>query len=66
MNKPIPSDGLQGEGNYEAARRHRKSTEAFVESGRVPEAAEQAEPKTPQEERAMEDAEREGRSHAAK
>lgn len=64
-HEPATDDpALQGEGNYDAARRHRESVETFVESGRVDEAARDAEPKDADEERELEDAEAEGRSHA--
>lgn len=55
---------LQGEGNYEAARRHRESLRDFVESGRVEAAARDAAPKTAQEAQGLRDAERVGASHA--
>ncbi len=57
---------LQGEGNYTAARRHRESAEAFVESGRVEPAARDAAPHDSAEAREMQDAEAAGRSHARK
>lgn len=57
---------LQGEGNYTAARRHRKAEEDFVESGRVEQAAEAAEPRDEQEAQDMRKAEDEGRKHARK
>lgn len=57
-------DGLQGEGNYAAARRHRESVEGFVESGKVDEAALHAEPQTAEEADEMEQAERVGQSHS--
>lgn len=53
---------LQGEGNYAAARRHRKSAEAFVDSGRVDRAAHDAAPKDATEKREMQQAEQEGRA----
>ena len=56
-------DGVQGEGNYEAARKYDEAQRKFVESGRVDEAAKAAAPRSPQEEREMQDAEREGKSH---
>jgi hypothetical protein len=58
------ADGVQGEGDYEAARRHRESAENFVQSGRVAPAAEEAAPADGAEARELEEAEREGRSHA--
>lgn len=64
-DRPVPAPGeLQGEGNYDAARRFRKAEEKFVGSGRVDEAAREAAPRSKDEARQMEDAEREGRSHA--
>jgi len=37
-------DNVHGEGNYEASRQYNKATKAFVESGRVEEAARDAAP----------------------
>jgi hypothetical protein len=36
-------DGIQGEGNYDAARRYRKEQETFARSGKVDQAAHEAE-----------------------
>jgi len=55
---------LQGEGNYTAARRHRKSAERFVESGRVEKAAHDAAPKDPAEQSELQQAEQDGRARA--
>lgn len=55
---------VQGEGDYEAARRFRKAEENFVKSGQVDEAARRAEPKTQKEADELKRAEREGRSPA--
>ncbi len=55
---------LQGEGNYDAARRHRESVEEFVESGQVEGAARDAAPNDEAEAREMEAAEAVGKSHA--
>ena len=57
-------DGLQGEGNYEAARRHRESVEDFVESGKVDDAAREAAPRDAEEADELQEAERIGQSHA--
>jgi hypothetical protein len=47
MSKEKPSDaiGVQGEGNYDAARRHRKDVESFgrEKGDRIPEMAKEAE-----------------------
>ena len=57
---------LQGEGNYTAARRHRQAAEDFVESGKVEEAARDAAPHDPAEQREMQQAEEAGRARAKK
>ena len=60
--KPDPDldPALQGEGNYSAARRHRKSAEAFVKTGKVPRAARAAAPQSPADARELLDAEQAG------
>ena len=64
---PTPEDpALQGEGNYTAARRHRKSLTDFIESGQVDEAARNAQPDSPEEARELQEAEKQGRDHAKK
>lgn len=55
---------LQGEGNYDASRRHRESVEEFVDSGKVNEAAHDAAPKNQAEQDEMKEAERAGKSHS--
>lgn len=55
---------LQGEGNYDASRRHRESVEEFVDSGKVNQAARDAAPKTQAEQDEMNEAERAGKSHS--
>ena len=55
---------VQGEGDYDAARRHRESVESFVKAGKVGRAAKEAAPKTAQEQEALRQAEREGESHS--
>lgn len=55
---------LQGEGNYTAARRHRKSAEAFVASGQVEKAAHDAAPQTAEEAEQLRAAEKKGRAPA--
>jgi hypothetical protein len=64
--KPDPSADVQGEGNYDAARRHRESVEDFVRDNDVERAAREAEPQGADEAQQLEDAEAEGRSHARK
>ena len=55
---------VQGEGNYEAARRYDEAQKRFVDSGKVERAAEQAAPKNQAEAEALRRAEEEGRSRA--
>ncbi len=61
---PDTDPDLQGEGNYEAARRHRKAEEDFVQSGQVQPAAEAAKPQSPEEAKELADAEAEARARA--
>ena len=66
-DKPAKNDpALQGEGNYTAARRYRESAEQFVESGKVDQAAHDAEPDNPRQARELKDAEAEAKKHARK
>jgi hypothetical protein len=58
------SDAMQGEGDYKSAETYGKSVRAFVQSGKVEEAASKSEPETPQAEQALLKAEREGLSHS--
>ena len=55
---------MQGEGNYEAARRYDEAQKKFVDSGKVKEAAEDAAPESAEEARKMEQAEQAGKSRA--
>lgn len=55
---------VQGEGNYEAAKRYRKDVKEFLDKGDVDKAAHEAAPKSSDEQREMEEAERAGRSHS--
>jgi hypothetical protein len=55
---------VQGEGDYEAARRYRKDVEDFVESADIDKAAHDAAPRSPDEQREMTEAERAGKSHS--
>lgn len=69
MNKKPESKNdpaMQGEGNYDAARRHRKSVEEFLESNDVEDAARDAAPDSADEQRELRRAEDEGKSHARK
>jgi hypothetical protein len=60
----MPTDKVQGEGDYEAARNYDDATREFVEAGEVQKAARDAEPKDRAEADEMERAEQEGKSHS--
>jgi hypothetical protein len=55
---------VQGEGDYEAARRYQKDVHDFVKSADIDKAAHDAAPHSPDEQREMTEAERAGRSHS--
>lgn len=55
---------VQGEGDYEAARRFNEAESDFVKQGKVPAAVDAAKPKSPQEKRDLERAEQEGMSRS--
>lgn len=55
---------IQGEGDYEAARRYRKEVKDFVDKTDVDKVAHEAAPHSPDEQREMEEAERTGRAHS--
>ena len=55
---------VQGEGDYEAARRHRKRVSEFIENNDVEKAAVRAAPESAAEAEELEDAEAEGKSRA--
>ena len=55
---------VQGEGDYEAARRYRKRVETFTHGGQVDEAAKNAEPRDDLERADLEAAEQEGLRHS--
>lgn len=57
------SKQIQGEGNYEAAKKFDQAQTDFAKSGRVEQAAGKARPKTPEEQRELERAEQEGLKH---
>ena len=56
--------GVEGEGSYSAGKDYNERTKKFVQSGKVDRAARGAEPKSEQEKREMEKAERAGKQHA--
>ena len=53
--------GVQGEGDYDAARRYDKDVHDFVKSADIDKAAHDAAPHSPDEQREMTDAEQAGR-----
>jgi hypothetical protein len=55
---------VQGEGDYEAARRYGKEVKDYVDSADIEKAARDAAPRSPGEQREMDEAERAGRSHS--
>lgn len=57
-------DKEHGEGNYKASKQYNDATKDFVESGKVEDAARDAEPRNQQEAREMREAEQAGKSHA--
>jgi hypothetical protein len=57
-------DKVEGEGSYSGTKDYNQRTKKFVESGKVDEAAHDAEPKSDEEKRAMQEAERIGKKRA--
>jgi len=55
---------VQGEGDYEAARRFDKAQSDFANSGRVKDGARRAKPEDPAQAADIEQAEQEGKSHS--
>jgi hypothetical protein len=55
---------IQGEGDYEAARRHRKRVNEYIENNDVEKAAVRAAPETAKEAEDMQAAEAEGKARA--
>lgn len=64
MTKQPIDNPLQGEGDYQAARRYRKSVRDFVRSGSVETAAGSAAPDSPRDAEALKRAEQSGASHS--
>jgi hypothetical protein len=61
---PATEDAVQGEGDYRAARRYRRSAEAYVRTGDIKHAARDAAPRTRAEAEDMAAAEAQGRERA--
>ena len=60
----MPTDKVQGEGDYEAARNYDDATREFVEAGEVQKAARDAEPKDQAEAAELKRAEQAGLSRS--
>jgi hypothetical protein len=56
-------DKVEGEGSYSGSKDYNKRTQKFVDSGKLDEAAKNAAPKSEQEAREMQKAERAGKQH---
>jgi hypothetical protein len=57
-------DKVEGEGSYTGSKDYNERTKKFVDSGKVEDAARNAEPKSEQERQAMQKAERVGKERA--
>ncbi len=64
MTNETDDKSLQGEGDYQAAKRYRKSARNFVKSGHVEGAAKAAAPDSAEEAEKMKKAEKAGASHS--
>ena len=57
-------DKVEGEGSYSGSKDYNERTKKFVDSGKVDQAAQDAEPKSEQEKHEMQKAERMGKERA--
>ena len=57
-------DGVEGEGSYKGGKDYNERTKKFVDSGKVEQAARDAEPQSTEEAHQMDKAERIGKKHA--
>ena len=62
--KDTSHDQVEGEGSYSGTKDYNERTKRFIESGKVEEAARNAEPKSEEEKREMEEAERIGKARS--
>lgn len=62
--QPQAQQGVEGEGSYEATRQYQKRIGEYLDKADVERDAENAKPRSEQERREMEQAEREGQSHS--
>jgi hypothetical protein len=59
-------DQVEGEGSYSATKDYNQRTKKFIDSGKVDDAARDAEPRSEEEKRQMQEAERTGKQRAKK
>jgi hypothetical protein len=59
-------DQVEGEGSYSATKDYNQRTKKFIDSGKVEEAARDAEPQSEEEKQQMREAERTGKQRAKK
>jgi hypothetical protein len=64
MSNPTNKDRVQGEGDYDAARRYDKAAQDFAKSGKVDRAAHEAAPESAAQADEMRKAEDIGKSHS--
>ena len=57
-------DEVEGEGSYKGSKDYNERTKKFIDSGKVDQAARDAEPRSTEEAHQMEKAERIGKKHA--
>jgi hypothetical protein len=60
----VEGDKVEGEGSYTGTKDYNQRTRKFVESGKVDQAAHDAEPKSEEEKKALQEAERTGKARA--
>jgi hypothetical protein len=64
--EPEDKDKVEGEGSYSGTKDYNRRTKKFIDSGKVDEAARDAEPQSEEEKQAMQKAERIGKQRAKK
>jgi hypothetical protein len=60
------NEGVEGEGSYKGSKDYNERTKKFIDSGKVEQAAQDAEPQSEEEKHAMQKAERIGKQRAKK
>jgi hypothetical protein len=61
-----PKDKVEGEGSYKGSKDYNERTKKFIDSGKVDQAAKDAQPRSEQEAHEMQKAERIGKQKAKK